>query len=50
VGPELARCVHYGLTLVVDTQKIMASTGVFVREVYALERSRSSASHLSSMI
>ena len=30
---------RYGLTLVIDTLKIMASTGVFVRVVFALKRS-----------
>ena len=29
---------RYGLTLVIGTLKIMASTGVFVRVVFALKR------------
>jgi hypothetical protein len=41
---------RYGLTLGFDTHKIMASTGVFVRVVCALERSISSDAGISCMI
>jgi hypothetical protein len=41
---------RYGLTLCIGTQKIMASTGVFVRVVRALKRSISSFSRSESMI
>ena len=41
---------RYGLTLFIGTLKIMASTGVFVRVVRALNRSISSFPKTSSMI
>jgi hypothetical protein len=41
---------RYGLTLGIGTLKTMASTGVFVRVVFALKRPISSFSRTSSMI
>ena len=41
---------RYGLTLVIGTLKIMASTGVFVHVVCALKRSISRKLQTSSMI
>ena len=40
---------RYGLTLVIGTSKIMASTGVFVRVVCALKHSIKNFSSPSSM-
>ena len=39
-----------GLTLGIDTLKVMVSTGVFVRVVFALKESISSSSTTPSMI
>ena len=41
---------RYKLTLGIGTQKIMASTGVFVRVIYDLKRSISSDARTSSMM
>ena len=41
--------VRYRLAIGIGTQKILASTGVFVRVIFALERPISSVSHPSSM-
>jgi ABC-type sulfate/molybdate transport systems ATPase subunit len=41
---------RHGLTLGIGTQKIMASTGVFMRIIYDLKRSISSNARTSSLM